>query len=213
MIAWTSDDRSTSDLGRVLERVLPLHPHARDIASAVETALTGEPGRSVPATDRALWSAACALAAVGDRSAAAAVLGVTSAWADWSDTLDLSGLPTPTLRLLESGLVRASSCSVLGGGILVALDMRLLPADAAGLELVYFPLAYRLVEACAPLWEISRGRGALVIQGCSRHAGDGERTHRAKTTGAWLARMFHEGLRDQAARRGWPQSPLLIQAD
>jgi hypothetical protein len=213
MIAWSSDDGPSSDLGRVLERVLPSHPHARDIASAVEMAMAGEPGRSVPATDRVLWRAARALAAVGDRSAASAVLGVTSAWADWSATLDLSGLPMPTLHLLESGLVQAASSSVLGGGILAALDLRRLPADAAGLELVYLPLAHRLVEACAPLWELSRGRGALVVRGCFRHVGVVPGARRPDPARGWLGRMFRDGLRDQAARREWSQAPLLVVAD
>lgn len=213
MIAWESDIRSTSDLGRVLERVLPSHPHVRDIACAVELALAGAPGRSLPATDRALWGAARALAAVGDRSAVSAVLGVTSAWADWSDTLDLSGLPAPTLRLLESGLVCAASSSVLGGGTLVALNLRLLPTDAAGLELVYVPLAHRLVDASAPLWDLSHGRGALVIHGLNQHGGPALLARRAGSAGRWLNRIFQQCLYDQAARREWSQPPLLVQAD
>ena len=175
--------------------------------------MTGESGCSVPATDRVLWSAARALAAVGDRGAASAVLGVTSAWSDWSEMLDLSGLPAPTVRLLESGLVRAATSSVLGGGTLVALDLRALPADAAGLELVYLPLAHRLVEACAPLWERSGGRGALVVQGHARHVGDPAPAHASDRSCSWLGRLFREALRDQAARRDWSQCPLWVEAD
>lgn len=213
MIAWASESRSTSDLGRVLERVLPSHPHVRDIASAVEAALAGEPGCPVPATDRVLWNAARALAAVGDRAAASAVLGVTTAWAGWSDTLNLSDLPAPALHLLESGLVQAATSPILGGGTRVALDLRRLPVDAAGLELVYLPLVHRLTEAVAPLWDLAGGRGALVVKGCARHAGGGSRVRRLPSAGAWLGRMFRDGLRTQAARRDWSQTPLLVQVD
>lgn len=213
MIAWATDERASVDLSRVLDSVLPRHPLTADIARAVEAALTGQPGRSVAATDRALWSAARALAVVGDGTSASAVLGVTSAWADWSETLNLATLPSPTARLLESGMVYAATLSVLGGGTLVTLDLRQLSSDSAGLELVYHPLAYRLVEACAPLWDGADGRGALVVYGLSRHAGTRSRGRRLEPAGRWLSRIFQACLSELAARRDWPQTPRLVLAD
>lgn len=203
MIAWETDARSVADLERVLERVLPRHPHTSDITRAVELVHEGAP---VLASDHALWQAARALAAVGDGAAASAVLSVTEAWAPWSRLVDLAGLPDFTVRLVESGLVQAQTSDILGGGTLVRLDLNRLPADAAGLELVYLPLARRLVDACAPLWAGRHGRGALVVRGLSRHAGRGRLADR------WLTRAFQSALEDAAGRYGWAQSPILVQA-
>lgn len=207
MIAWETDDRARADLGRVLERVLPHHPHAGEVTRAVEMWAGGAPGTPVLASDRALWQAAQALAAVGDRGAASAVLSVTGGWSAWSELVDPTRVPAMTSRLMECGLIQAFPSAVLGDGVLVRLDLRRLAADAAGLELAYLPLVRRLVEACAPLWEEAGGGGALVIQGLDRHAGS------LRPVGRWLERAFRDALRDAGARHGWSRSPFLVRVD
>ena len=150
MIAWETDDRSTADLGRVLERVLPHHPHAGEVTRAVAMWAGGAPGAPVLASDRALWQAARALAAVGDRRAASTVLSVTDGWSAWSELVDPTRVPAMTGQLMECGLIQAFSSAVLGDGLLVRLDLRKLEADAAGLELV--PVKLTLTRpACAPV--------------------------------------------------------------
>ncbi len=213
MIAWQTEDRHDADLGRVLDQVLPSHPHVREVARAVEAVLQGEAGIPVLASDRALWTAARALALVGERSAADAVLSATCSLAEWSGNLELSDLPEPTLRLIESGLVQATASSVLGGGLLVRLDLRRVPCEAAGLELIYVALIHRLVDACLPLWQGVQGHGTLLVHGLQLHAvslGRGGRT--GVRAAHWLQEVFRQRLDQWARREGWSQSPALVQA-
>jgi hypothetical protein len=213
MIAWHTEDRHDADLGRVLDQVLPSHPHVREVTRAVEAVLQGEAGIPVLASDRALWTAARALASVGDRSAADTVLSATCSLSEWSGVLDVSGLPEPTIRLIESGLVQATASSVLGGGLLVRLDLRKLPSEETGLELMYVALIHRLVDACLPLWHSVQGRGTLLVHGLPLHAGSlgrGGRTGVRAVVG--LQAIFRQRLDQGARREGWSQAPALVQA-
>lgn len=214
MIAWSTEERHGADLERVLDQVLPTHPHVREVTRAVAAALRGEPETPVLASDRAMWTAARALAALGDRASAARVLSETCSLAAWSQAVDLSMLPDATLRLVESGLVQAADSTILGGGLLVRLDMGKLPREETGLELVYVALVHRLVDACAPLWRCAQGAGTLLVFGLDQHAkslGRGGRSgHRATS---WLHEVFTLRLRQWADREGWPQSPSVVRGD
>lgn len=213
MIAFQQEERHDADLGRVLDRVLPAHPHVREVTRAVEAVLQGEAGIPVLASDRALWTAARALASVGDRSAADAVLSATCSLAEWSGNLELSTLPEPTIRLIESGMVQATASSVLGGGLLVRLDLRRLPREAAGLELIYVALVHRLVDACLPLWHGVQGHGALLVHGLHLHAGALGRGGRTGVRAEhWLQDVFQQRLEQWARREGWTHTPTLVQA-
>lgn len=213
MIAYETDAPPPADLERVLACLLGASSHARDIACAVKTFLADDPGRSVAASDGALMHAARALAAVGEAESAHAVWSATGPGSAWLAQVDPAALPAETLRLMECGLLRAATSPVLGAGVLAALDLRAVPVEAPPLELIYLPLAHRLVDACAPLWRISSGRGALVVQGLRLHAGG--RTGRAGRRGdpeAWLRRAFQQQLERWAGREGWAGAPRLVQA-
>ncbi len=209
MIAYSTETRSPADLGRVLECLLASHPHAREVTRAVEAYVADQPGQSVPASECTLLHAARALASVGDLEGASAILAVTTQWAEWSGCVDLAGLDPATAQLLASGLVQAARSPVLGAGLLVKLDLRRIPAEGPALELIHVPLAYRLVDACQPLWRNTAGQGALVVQGWSTHLN----TDPAGRTPGWFQQAFRDRLAWWAGRSGWPHAPWLVMAN
>lgn len=214
MMFYSTDPRAPADLERVLERALGAHPHVRDITRAVEAYLGDGPGQPLLATDHALWHAARALAAVGQAQAANAVLSLTSQMAGWSGQIDCGQLPPATTRLLSSGLIKATDSPVLGPGVLVQMDLRLVPVEPLALELVYIPVAHRLVDACIPLWSRSHGQGALLVRGLHAHTGSGVAGRpRSTPRGAWLRDAFQHRLAWWAEREGWARAPWLVQAD
>lgn len=204
MIPFGQEERSTADLGRVLEALLDRPAHARDITRAVEACLTDEPGCPVLASDRALLLSARALSSVGDRPGADVVMRATTGLADWAGRVDPAGLPADTTRLIEAGLLSATASPVLGPGLTVRLDLGLLPVQEPLLELIYLPLIHRLVDACVPLWREMAGEGVLLVKGLSRHQG-----HRRAT---WMNETFRHRLEWKAEREGWLHRPRLVYA-
>lgn len=214
MISYSTDTRAPADLERVLEQALGAHPHVREVTRAVEAYLGDGPGQSLLASDRALLHAARALASIGQSQAADDVLSIISHLADWSGQIDCGELPPATTRLMESGLIKAASSPVLGPGVLVQLDLRLVPVEPMALELVYIPVAHRLVDACIALWIRCGGQGALLVRGLTLHAGPaGGGRRRAGPRGGWLLEAFRHRLEWWAEREGWAQAPWLVQAD
>lgn len=216
MITPIEPSAPDAGLGQVLAHLLAPELFPREVARAVAATLPAYGPDEAPATDRLLWRAACALDSTGARDAAHRVLSATTSWQAWSGRIDLSAVSRDAGSLLESGLLRAASSPVLGGGLCVHLDLGKLPPEKPALEIIYLPLLHRLVDACAPLWRPFRGGGALLVSGLRAHAPTGGVRRRRLLTPC-AADWMMDGLRDRLAwladREQWPQPPWLVRAD
>ena len=179
---------------------------AADVADAVASFVAGSKSAPVIADGPLTALVARALCGAGRSEAARAwVSDRISDPVQGRAYLDLAGagaFTTETAHLIGSGLLAPASWAAASPDPLWILDARRVDfGPGPALELAEALAWRRLVEAAAPAWDASAGRGVLGLRGLPTRA-----------TGGVMAYAGHV-LQVVARRRGWVEAPRVVRID